>query len=110
MLRKAVREFANKKIAPNADEWDANHYLPVKKVIRPMVELGFLGVIILETYGGEEMGWLAAAIITEEIARTSSSLRFASAAGALSTEMPGAASATPLRHRLELLLGNNGVN
>ncbi|MBU1712026.1 MAG: acyl-CoA dehydrogenase family protein, partial [Proteobacteria bacterium] len=25
MLRKAVREFAAKKIAPNADEWDKNH-------------------------------------------------------------------------------------
>ena len=25
MLRKAVREFATKKIAPFADEWDANH-------------------------------------------------------------------------------------
>ena len=30
MLRDAVREFAAKKIAPNADEWDAKHYLPYK--------------------------------------------------------------------------------
>lgn len=35
-------------------------------------------------------------------------LRFASAAGALSTEKPGAASAAPLRHRLERFLSNNG--
>ena len=28
MLQKAVREFAAKKIAPNADQWDADHYLP----------------------------------------------------------------------------------
>jgi glutaryl-CoA dehydrogenase (non-decarboxylating) len=75
MLRKAVREFAKKKIAPFADEWDANHYLPVDEVLRPMGELGFLGAVIPETYGGEEMGWLAAAIITEEVARVSSSLR-----------------------------------
>ena len=31
MLRKAIREFADKKIAPNADEWDANHYFPYKE-------------------------------------------------------------------------------
>jgi glutaryl-CoA dehydrogenase (non-decarboxylating) len=75
MLRKAVREFANKKIAPFADEWDANHYLPHKEVMRPMGELGFFGTVIPEEYGGEGMGWLAAMIVTEEIARVSSSLR-----------------------------------
>jgi glutaryl-CoA dehydrogenase (non-decarboxylating) len=75
MLKRAVREFAAKKIAPNADQWDADHYLPVKEVLRPMGELGFLGAVIPEAYGGEEMGWLAAAIITEEVARASSSLR-----------------------------------
>ena len=75
MLQKAVREFARKKIAPFADEWDANHYLPVEEVIRPMGELGFFGTVIPEAYGGEDMGWMAAVIITEEIARVSSSLR-----------------------------------
>jgi glutaryl-CoA dehydrogenase (non-decarboxylating) len=75
MLRDAVREFAAKKIAPNADEWDANHYLPYKEVMKPMGELGFFGTVIPEDYNGEDMGWLAAMIVTEEIARASSSLR-----------------------------------
>jgi glutaryl-CoA dehydrogenase (non-decarboxylating) len=75
MLQKAVREFATKKIAPNADQWDADHYLPYKEAIRPMGELGFFGTVIPEAYGGEEMGWLAAMIVTEEIAKASSSLR-----------------------------------
>jgi glutaryl-CoA dehydrogenase (non-decarboxylating) len=75
MLRKAVREFATKKIAPNADEWDKNHYFPYKEAIKPMGELGFFGTVIPEEYGGEDMGWLAAMIVTEEIARASSSLR-----------------------------------
>lgn len=75
MLRKAVREFMTKKVAPNVDEWDANHYLPYKEAIKPMGELGFFGTVIPEEYGGEEMGWLAAMIVTEEIARISSSLR-----------------------------------
>ena len=75
MIRKAVREFAEKKIAPFADEWDKDHYLPVKEAMRPMGELGFFGTVIPEEYDGEDMGWLAAIIITEEIARVSSSLR-----------------------------------
>jgi len=75
MLRKAVREFATKKIAPNADQWDQDHYFPYKEAIRPMGELGFFGTVIPEEYDGEEMGWLAAMIVTEEIARASSSLR-----------------------------------
>lgn len=75
MLKKAVREFATKKIAPNADEWDQNHYFPYKEAIKPMGELGFFGTVIPEEYGGEDMGWIAAMIVTEEIARASSSLR-----------------------------------
>jgi glutaryl-CoA dehydrogenase (non-decarboxylating) len=75
MLKKAVSEFATKKIAPYADEWDASHYFPYKEAIKPMGELGFFGTVIPEKYGGEDMGWLAAMIITEEIAKASSSLR-----------------------------------
>ena len=75
MLRDTVRNFAAEKIAPYADEWDQNHYFPYEEVIKPMGELGLFGTVISEEYGGNEMGWLAAMIITEEIARASSSLR-----------------------------------
>lgn len=75
MLRDTVRSFAAEKIAPYAEEWEKNHHFPYQEVIRPMGELGFFGTVIPEEYGGNEMGWLAAMIITEEIARASSSLR-----------------------------------
>ena len=75
MLRKAVAEFAAKKIAPFADEWDENHYLPVDEVVKEMGQMGLFGTVVPEEYGGNEMGWLAAMIITEEIAKVSSSLR-----------------------------------
>ncbi len=75
MLRKVVREFATKQIAPFADEWDKNHYFPYKEAVKPMGELGFFGTVIPEEFEGTNMGWLAAMIITEEIARASSSLR-----------------------------------
>jgi len=75
MLRDMVRNFAIEKIAPYADEWDADHYFPYEEVVKPMGELGLFGTVIPEEYGGNGMGWLAAMIITEEIARASSSLR-----------------------------------
>lgn len=75
MLRDMARDFAAEKIAPFADEWDEKHYFPHKEVIKPMGELGFFGTVIPEEYGGNGMGWLAAMILTEEIARASSSLR-----------------------------------
>ena len=75
MLRGMARDFAAEKIAPFADEWDEKHYFPYKEAVKPMAELGFFGTIIPEEYGGNNMGWLAAMILTEEIARASSSLR-----------------------------------
>jgi glutaryl-CoA dehydrogenase (non-decarboxylating) len=75
MLRDMARDFAAEKIAPLADEWDEKHYFPYEEVVKPMAELGFFGTVIPEKYGGNEMGWLAAIILTEEIARASSSLR-----------------------------------
>lgn len=75
MLQGMVRDFAAEKIAPFADKWDEEHYFPYEEVVKPMAELGFFGTVIPEEYGGNNMGWLAAMIISEEIARASSSLR-----------------------------------
>jgi len=75
ILKKMVQDFAAKQIAPFVDEWDEKHYLPYEEAIKPMGELGLFGTVIPEEYGGSEMGWLAAMIVTEEIARVSSSLR-----------------------------------
>jgi glutaryl-CoA dehydrogenase (non-decarboxylating) len=75
MLREMARDFAAEKISPFADEWDEKHYFPYEEVIKPMGELGVFGTVIPEEYGGNGMGWLAAMILTEEIARASSSLR-----------------------------------
>jgi glutaryl-CoA dehydrogenase (non-decarboxylating) len=75
MLKDTVRDFVDEKIAPFADEWEENHYFPYEEAIKPMGELGFFGTVIPEEYGGNDMGWLAAIILTEEIARGSSALR-----------------------------------
>ena len=75
MLREMTRDFAQNEIAPFANQWDEDDYLPHEEILKKMGELGMLGTVIPEQYGGNEMGWLAAIIITEEIARASSSLR-----------------------------------
>ena len=75
MLQQAVREFAGRQIAPNVAKWDADHYFPYEEAIKPMGELGFFGMCIPDEYGGEDMDWLSAVIVTEEIAKVSSSLR-----------------------------------
>ena len=75
ILRSTVADFAAEQIAPHADEWDARHHLPYEEAIKPMGELGLFGTVIPEEYGGSEMGWLAAMILTEEFARASSSIR-----------------------------------
>ncbi|CCK81983.1 MULTISPECIES: glutaryl-CoA dehydrogenase Acd [Desulfobacula] len=75
MLQKEIRNFTKKQIEPNIEEWDEKHYLPYEEVMKPLGELGFFGTVIPEEYGGEDMGFLAAMIVTEELARVSSSLR-----------------------------------
>jgi len=75
MLRETVRDFAREKIGPYADEWDRNHHFPYEEAVKPMAELGLFGTVIPEEYGGNNLGWLASMIVTEEIARANSSLR-----------------------------------
>lgn len=75
IMRKMVQDFMAKEVSPFVDEWDEKHYFPYEEAIKPMGELGFFGTVIPEEYGGSDMGWLAAMVTTEEIARVSSSLR-----------------------------------
>src|SRR3972149_2465432 len=74
-LVQVARDFAAEKIAPFVETWDAAHYFPYREVVKPMAQLGFLGTGPPEEDGGNNMGWLAAMIVSEEIARACSSLR-----------------------------------
>jgi glutaryl-CoA dehydrogenase (non-decarboxylating) len=74
MLKETARDFTEKEIMPYADKWDEEHFFP-RDLIRKMGELGFFGCVIPEEYGGNNMGYLAQSVLTEEIARGSSSLR-----------------------------------
>lgn len=68
LLQKTVREFATEEIAPHAREWDRDAKLP-GTLLRKLSDLGLLGVVIDEEYGGAGGGSLMMSVVTEEIAR-----------------------------------------
>ena len=72
-LRRAVREFADKEIVPHASEWDDKEEFPAE-VIKQLGELGFLGVIFPEKYGGGGMSYIDYSIVIEELARADASV------------------------------------
>ncbi|HXV64488.1 MAG TPA: acyl-CoA dehydrogenase [Vicinamibacteria bacterium] len=72
-LRRAVREFANQEIVPHAAQWDENEVFP-SEVIRKLGELGFLGIIFPEKYGGAGLSYADYAILIEELARADASV------------------------------------
>ena len=73
-VRELARDFAEKEIAPSAAKDDKEHAFR-RDLVTKMGELGFYGAVIPESYGGSGLGFLALALITEEIARPHSAMR-----------------------------------
>jgi (2S)-methylsuccinyl-CoA dehydrogenase len=70
-VREAVREFAEKEIAPHAETIHRNDETIPEAFISKMAELGYFGLSVPEAYGGTEMGNLAMILTTEELSRAS---------------------------------------
>jgi glutaryl-CoA dehydrogenase (non-decarboxylating) len=75
-VRDLARDFAEKEIAPTAAKDDKEKNFRAD-LVKKMGELGFYGTMIPETYGGNGLGFIAMALITEEIARAHSAMRVA---------------------------------
>lgn len=73
-VRDLARDFATKEIAPSAAQDDREHKFR-KDLVLKMGELGFYGCVVPESYGGSGLGYLAMALITEEVARVHSAMR-----------------------------------
>ena len=72
-LRRTVREFAEGEIASHVMEWDEASHFPAE-IIPKLADMGFLGVIFPEKYGGAGMGYVEYAIIIEELSRVDGSV------------------------------------
>ena len=72
-LRRTVREFAEGEIAPHVMEWDEVSKFP-QEIIPQLGELGLLGVIFPEKYGGAGLGYLEYSIVIEELSRVDGSV------------------------------------
>ena len=66
-VRDLAREFAAAQIAPHAADWNRGHHVPLE-TLRAMGELGFLGVVVPEEYGGAGLDYTSLALIIEEVA------------------------------------------
>jgi butyryl-CoA dehydrogenase len=73
MIRRMVRDFAEKEIAPRAEEIDETDQFP-EDLFRRMGELGIIGLPFPEEYGGSGGNYTSLVIALEEIARVSGSM------------------------------------
>ncbi|KAH6576075.1 hypothetical protein BASA62_001621 [Batrachochytrium salamandrivorans] len=72
-LRQSVHDFAQRELAPRADEIDKTNTFPMD-MWRKLGDMGLLGITAPEEYGGQKMGYLAHTIAMEELSRASGSV------------------------------------
>ncbi len=73
-IRDMARKFVKNEILPRMGEDDREHRFQ-RDLVKKMGELGFFGCPIPEEYGGSNLGFLAHAVVTEEVGKSGGSLR-----------------------------------
>ena len=72
-LRKSVREFAEREIAPNVRKWDDACEYPLA-TIKELGKLGLMGVIFPPEFGGAGLGYVEYVLAIEELSRVDGSV------------------------------------
>ncbi|WP_227815478.1 acyl-CoA dehydrogenase [Nitrogeniibacter aestuarii] len=67
MIRDTLRAFAQEQLAPNAAEWDRNHTFP-REALQALAELGAMGMVVPDEWGGAGMDYMSLVLALEEIA------------------------------------------
>ena len=78
-IRESAKDFAKKEILPNVMKWDEAQYFPVE-IFKKMGELGFMGVLVPEAYGGSGLGYSEYVTIIDEISQICGSVGLSLAA------------------------------
>jgi len=73
MMRRMVRDFAEKEIAPEVARMEAEDRFPIE-VIKKMGELGLMGIPVPEVYGGSGMDYMSYIIAIHEISKVSATV------------------------------------
>jgi alkylation response protein AidB-like acyl-CoA dehydrogenase len=79
MIAQMVRDFVDKEIRPHVMTWDESQEFP-REVFRKMGELGLMGVLVPETYGGSGLGYFEYISVIEEVAKVCGSIGLSVAA------------------------------
>jgi alkylation response protein AidB-like acyl-CoA dehydrogenase len=78
-IAEMIRDFGNKHIRPNMMEWDEQQIFPVE-IFKKLGELGLMGVLVPEEYGGSGLGYFEYVTVVSEIAKICSSVGLSVAA------------------------------
>jgi alkylation response protein AidB-like acyl-CoA dehydrogenase len=87
LLRRTVRDFAESRVAPVAEELDREERFPYD-LVKEMAELGLMGIPIAEEFGGAGADTVSYAIAIEELTRIDSSVAITVAAHTSLGTMP----------------------
>lgn len=79
MIADMIRDFAEKEIRPKMMEWDETQEFPVE-VFKKLGELGLMGAVIPQEYGGSGMSYSEYVVVVSEIAKVCGSIGLSVAA------------------------------
>ncbi|OIV42123.1 acyl-CoA dehydrogenase family protein [Flavobacterium johnsoniae] len=79
MIAQSIKEFAEKNIRPYIMEWDEAQIFPVD-LFKKLGEMGFMGVLVPEEYGGSGLGYHEYITVVEEISKVDPSIGLSVAA------------------------------
>ncbi|OCB76967.1 acyl-CoA dehydrogenase [Flavobacterium piscis] len=79
MIAQSIKDFAEKNIRPNIMGWDEAQIFPVD-LFKKLGEMGFMGVLVPEEYGGSGLGYHEYITVVEEISKVDPSIGLSVAA------------------------------
>lgn len=79
MIVQSIKDFAEKNIRPNIMEWDEAQIFPIP-LFKELGEMGFMGVLVPEEYGGSGLGYHEYITVVEEISKVDPSIGLSVAA------------------------------
>lgn len=79
IIKNTIKEFAEKNIKPTMMKYDESQEFPME-IMKQLGDLGFLGILVEEKYGGAGLGYVEYALIVEELAKVDPSISLSVAA------------------------------